>query len=154
VDAFDDRLRAGFGLIAFAVNRHVLHHMRRLGSEFGMDFETAYVLGTLAQLNVAPGLYPGAEPSAVLRSDGLVAGHTVPVRLAQLCAVTGLPRESVRRRLLALQGQGKVQRTPHGLWVATERCADEQAFEFTRETVRSLLGTAACVRELLEPAAR
>lgn len=150
LDEFDARLRQNFALVAFAVNRHVLHHMHRIRHELGLDFETTFVLGTLAHLNIAQGLYPGAEPGTVLRPDGMVAGQPVPVRLAQLCEVTGLPRESVRRRLLQLQALGKVERTPHGLWIGSERGVDAAAFEFTRDTVRNLLRTAAHVQELLE----
>jgi hypothetical protein len=149
MDDFDARLRKNFALIAFAVNRHVLHHMYRITSELGLDFDTAFVLGTLAHLNIAPGLYPGAVPETVLRPDGMVASEPVPVRLAHLSAVTGLPRESVRRRLAQLQALGKVERTVHGLWITRERGVDESLYQFTRDTVRNLLRTADEVESLL-----
>jgi hypothetical protein len=150
-DAFDERLRSSFALVAFAVNRHVLHHMARIRKELGMDFEAAFVLGTLAHLSIARGIHPGVRPREVLRDDGLLAAGPRPVRLAQLCEVTGLPRESVRRRLLQLQALEKVERTAQGAWIPTEHGVDEHTFEFTRDTVRNLLRTAAEVDGLMTP---
>lgn len=152
VDAgFDRRLRERLSLVAFVANRHLLHHMQRVCRELDLDLESAFLLGTLAHLNVLSHLRPGVSPAEVLRTDGLIAAAPVPVRLSQLTAVCGLPRETVRRRLLAMQATGKVHRTAHGQWVASEGALDERTLEFTRETVLGLLAAADRVRELLGP---
>ena len=148
---FDRRLRERLSLVAFVANRHVLHHMQRVSRELDMDLESAFLLGTLAHLNVLSHLRPGVLPSEALRADGIVAAPPVPVRLSQLTAVCGLPRETVRRRLLVLQEAGKVQRTAHGQWIASERGVDQRMLDFTRGTVLSLLAAADRVRELLGP---
>ncbi len=141
-DDFNLRLDRAFGLLAFIVNRHLVHHMRRIALELDMDFESAYIYGTLAHMNVAPLLYPGAQPDEMLDRDGLGRATGIPVRLTDVAQVAGLPRETVRRKLEILMAKGKVERTTDGLWCYAKDGLDENIVKFTKQTIRRFLATA------------
>lgn len=140
---FDLRYQRAFGLLAFSVNRYIVDHMRRIGIELAMDLETAQIWGTLAHLNLLPGLPLGANPMDVLTEMGKSRGiETTSVRLAELAQIVGLPRETVRRKLEQLQKLGKVRRTENGRWHYCENAIGEAEIEFTRRTVLQFLRTA------------
>lgn len=152
---FDARFERAFGLVAYVANRHVLDHMRRITLELRMDLDTVFIWGTLAHLNVAPRLPPGADPSRVLTDTGMLPeGKLNTVRLADLSQITGMPRETVRRKLEKLQKQGKVQRDEDGGWVIVQSSVDASLRAFTRETTLRLLAAAGEVVSVLERAER
>jgi len=149
---FDQRFETVFGLVAFAVNRHVMDHMRRVVADLGLDMDTAYVWGTLAHLNVAPVLKLGADSADVLNAEGMLRAEPAPARLADLAEITRLPRETVRRKLEQLAALGKVERTASGGWVYRNTGIDAQTRDFTRETVLRLVRTTEVILALLEQA--
>lgn len=150
---FDQCFQQAFGLVAFAANRHILDHMRRITVELGMDLEMALIWGTLAHLNVMSALPPDSDLMAVLDDNGLAKfGKLEPVRLSDLAQVTGLARETVRRKLERLHALGKVERTDSGKWLFTNTGIDQASRDFTRETVIRLLRTAEAVIQALDQA--
>lgn len=149
-DEQEIRIERAFGLLAFIVNRHLIEHMRRVAMEMDMDFESAYIWGTLAHINVAPLLSPGAQPDELLGRDGRSRFSGIPVRLTDIAQVTGMPRETVRRKLETLLKNGKVERTADGLWCYAKTGVDEHAVKFTKQTIRRLLKTADELRTTME----
>lgn len=148
---FDQRYQRAFGLLAFTVNRHIVDHMRRICIELSMDTETAQIWGTLAHMNVLPNLPLGANPMEILdefgREDNI--GLT-PIRLSELTQITGLPRETVRRKLERLQIEGKIERTDDGKWIYLSTGVTELEVEFTRKTVLTFLSTAQTLLTILD----
>jgi hypothetical protein len=149
---YQKRIQRSFGLLAFIVNRHLIDHMRRLALKLDMDFEATYLYGTLAHLNVLQVVSPTADPRAVLTEQGFAKAEPVPVRLADVVQVSGLPRETVRRKLEALQSRGKVTRTPEGLWCYDQQGIDEDIVQFTLETIERFLKTADEMRAVIDKA--
>ncbi len=150
-DDFDARFQRGFGLLAFSVNRHIVDHMRRINLELGMDLEMAQIWGTLAHMNVLPFLPLGADPMNVLNEMGRKKSMALePIRLSQLSQITGLPRETVRRKLERLSAMGKVERNPDGRWVYRGTGVSDAEVEFTRKTVLKFLGTAQTLLTVLD----
>jgi hypothetical protein len=141
-DELEVRIDRAFSLLAFTVNRHLIEHMRRIALELQMDFELAYIYGTLAHINIAPFFYPGAQPNELLDGDGHGRFAGTPVRLTDLAQVTGLPRETVRRKLELLLKLGKVERTPDGLWCYAKTGVDAHVTKFTKQTILRFLNTA------------
>lgn len=150
LDELEQRIDRAWALVAFAVNRHLIEHMRRIAKELNMDFESAHIYGTLAHMNVAPLLPPGIRPSEVLEENGRGTIQGIPVRLTDLAQVTGLPRETVRRKLEALQEKGKVMRTADGLWCYDKTGVNEDTIEFTKKTIVRFLRTADEMRATLK----
>ncbi len=150
-ESFDARFQRAFGLLAFSVNRHLVDHMRRISVELSMDLETAQIWGTLAHMNVLPKLPLGANPMAFLDELGRnLALGLVPIRLSQLSQITGLPRETVRRKLEALSRLGKVERNAAGLWLYKDNGISAAEIEFTRKTVVQFLNTAQTLLSILD----
>lgn len=150
-DDFDQRFQRAFGLLAFSANRHMIDHMRRIVVDLEMDPETALIWGTLAHMNILPHLPLGADPMTVLDEIGMKKDEGIqPLRLAELAQITGLPRETVRRKLARLQVLGKVDRTEAGKWFYLRTGVGEQEREFTRLTVLKLLRTAQTLISILE----
>lgn len=150
-DDFDERFQRAFGLLAFSVNRHIIDHMRRIGVELSMDAESVQIWGTLAHMNVLPRLPLGADPMSLLDEMGRKKDLQLePIRLAELTQITGLPRETVRRKLELLCQQGKVERTDEGKWVYVDTGIDENTYEFTRKTVFQFLKTAQSLKAILD----
>ena len=145
----ESRLVKSFDLVAFAVNRHILSHMARVSRDLGMDLETAFVWGALAQFNVAhlagPGSLPGSVPDKATVGNSPFKG----ARLTDLTQIIGLPRETIRRKLVILQGAGKVERRSDGSWVIRHDGVDAHTREFTKETVRQFLQTANHIESIL-----
>lgn len=148
---FDQRYARGFGLLAFVCNRFVLNHMRRIGIELDIDLESAMIWGILAHMNNLPSLPMNADPMEVLNEIGTISkGDLVPLRLADLTMITGLPKETVRRKLERLRVAGRVERTAEGKWIFMRSAIGEAEREFTKQTVIFLLQTAESLQRILE----
>lgn len=116
-----------------------------------LDTESAIVWGLLAQLNVAHSIHYKKSEQRQFDDDGNVAPRPEmkPVRLTDLIQVTGMPRETVRRKLKILEEKGKVIQTENRHWRILESGVDAEAIEFTKITTRLLLETARDVAQLL-----
>ena len=152
MDDFDQRFEKTFSMVAFATNRHLVDHMRRLITLLDMDVESALLWGLVAHLSVAHAMHPGALPSDLLAPDGFMLGEAHPVRLADLVQVSGLPKETVRRKLQRLRERGKLERSEDGRWAVLRTGVDETTYEFTRESVKRLLQTARVIEGILQHA--
>ena len=146
---FDRRFDKAFSMVAFAANRHLIEHMRRVNQGLGLDLETVMIWGIVAHLNVARSITPGAAPPEILNERGYLLGPMHPVRTIDIAQVSGLPKETVRRKLDRLRAAGKVQRDEAGRWQICESGVDASVVEFTRETVKRLLSTARAIEDML-----
>jgi DNA-binding transcriptional ArsR family regulator len=153
-DLSDANIERVYGLVSFIANRHLFDHMRRLVVVLELDLESVFIWGTLAQLNVASALRPGIDPLKVLESDGHVPESALrAVRLSHLAQISGMPRETVRRKLEALRERGKVERNSQGYWQVTMAGVDAQTRAFTVETVRRLISASDHIGRVLDLAA-
>lgn len=140
---FEQQFERSFGLLAYVCNRFIVNHMRRVMSELQTDLESSFILGTLAQLNVAAQWGGRFDRASILDDSGVVPDlQLMPIKLGNLSQITGLPRESVRRKLEKLRLLGKVERAEDGGWHLNKATYDNDFRAFTRETVRRLLSTA------------
>jgi predicted transcriptional regulator len=155
-DSWDDEaFDRAFSMVAFQVNRHLVDHMLRLSRSFDLDIEGLMLYGVLAHQNVAHLMLPGAPPASVLGADGRLRSDPTaalrPLRIRDLVQITGIPRETVRRKLTALESRALVRRTEDG-WVVEQGSISDDLREFTRESVRRLLATAREVGQTLDAA--
>jgi hypothetical protein len=145
-----------FGLVAFALNRHLIDHMLRCMRELDVDFESLVLWGLLSHLNIAHLMPPGAAVSQVLNESGRFKGPQGairPQRLRDLEQVSRLPRETIRRKLLRLQELGYVEQTEAG-WIFSRARVDPALREFNRESARRMLLLGQEVNRLLQDGAR
>ncbi|MCC7547273.1 MAG: helix-turn-helix domain-containing protein [Burkholderiales bacterium] len=145
LDDFHDSFDRAFSIVAFITNRFLVDHMLRAGRLLvENDYIELVIWGVLAHQNVAHLLPPGSMPTAILRRDGYVPDYERrmrPMKLRDVAQITGLPRETVRRKLEQLARRGYVLRTEEGWMVSVERVEPELR-EFTRESVLRLVTAA------------
>jgi DNA-binding transcriptional ArsR family regulator len=149
--AFDVAFDQSFALLAFAMNRHLIDHMLRAVRELDVDFESLVLWGLLSHLNVAHLVPPGTAPRSVLNEVGRFtgpAGEFRPMRLRDMEQISRMPRETIRRKLKALEEKGFVERRDDG-WVFSRDAVEPRLREFNRETLRRILALNEEVRRLL-----
>ena len=139
INNFEQRCLAAFPVVAFIANRHLIDHMRRMSAALDMDIECALLWGLVAHMNVARSIVPGAPASNVMNADGSFGGELHPVKLADVTLVSGLPRETVRRKLELLKKKGRIDKTPDGSWIHLESGVDEQTIQYTMDNIRRLI---------------
>lgn len=63
--------------------------------------------------------------------------------------ISGLPRETVRRKLKELEAKGRIRQTANGGWSLDVTCVDERLTAFTLETIHRLLAASKEIDDLL-----
>jgi hypothetical protein len=141
----DQAFDGAFSLVAFMMNRFIIDHLLRSGRRLtGNDFEALVIWGVLAHQNVAHLMPPGSLPAAILSESGRLAEGVEglrPLRLRDIAQITGIPRETARRKLERLAASRYVERRPDG-WVVSGERIEPELREFTRESVFRLLTVA------------
>lgn len=151
---FDVAYNRSFVLVAYIANRFLVDHMLRSARLFANnDFETMVIWGVLAHQNVAHIMPPGTRPDSVLSQRGRLEdeGRLRPLRLRDISAITGIPRETVRRKLEAMANKGFVRRISCG-WIVIGDRAEPDLREFTKETVVRLISVCEDILSVLESA--
>ncbi len=142
---------SAFSLVAFALNRYIVDHLLRFGRQFGPDYQMLVVWGVVAHQSVIHHMPAGSRPSTVLAQDGMLKApdpELRPVRQRDLSQITGIPKETVRRKLLKLEGEGWIRRQDSG-WVLNRDSIDPELREFSRESAKRLLAVSDHIRQLL-----
>jgi hypothetical protein len=156
-ERFEAAFDRGFSLAAFIMNRHLIDHFVRTSRHFDLDFESIVIWGVVAAQNTAHLLPPGSRPSTRLTPTGRLPeaeyAKLRPLRLRDVTQITGVPRETARRKLRALGAAGWIVETEAG-WVINRDRVDPDLREFTRESVRRFLGAAGDVNAVLLDAGR
>lgn len=138
--SFEKAFDRSFSMLAFISNRFVIDHMLRVGRLITEnDYETMVIWGVLAHQNVAHLMPPGSLPTAVLSERGRLVNIDAikPLRLRDVAAITGIPRETVRRKLEKLAEKSYVQRVEAG-WIVVGTRVEPDLRDFTRDTVMRL----------------
>jgi len=142
---FEAAYDGAFGIVAYATNRFLIDHMLRVGRILTQnDFEAMVIWGVLAHQGVAHLMPPGVLPSAILSERGRVVtddSQIKPLRLRDISDITGIARETTRRKLNQLAEKHFVRKVPLG-WVISSERVEPDLRDFTRESVMRLLAVA------------
>jgi hypothetical protein len=145
-----------FSIAAFTMNRFIVDQTIRASRQFDNDIEAMVLFGVLAHLNIAHLMPPGTRPSQALNADGRLPDAQPklrPLRLRDLCQVTGRPRETIRRKLVRLEAQGRVKRVAGG-YVYDLHSVDEPMRQLAADGVRRFLAAAEQITAALRDAER
>lgn len=138
---FDHAFDRSFSQLAFIANRYLIDHMLRVGRLITEnDYEAIVIWGVLAHQNIAHLMPPGSLPAAILNEKGRLDSDVDlrPLRLRDVAAITGIPRETVRRKLENLAEKKYVKRTEKGWSVIGDKFEPELR-DFSRETILRLV---------------
>lgn len=112
-------------VVAVTLNRPLVGYLQSLAKQLtGGDFEALVIWGEVAHLNIAQWVDGSSDPSTILSCLGRVADEPQGVRpahLHELTAATGIPRETVRRKLERLASLGCLRRLEAGWAICPER---------------------------------
>ena len=127
---------------SFIVERFLLSQVLGMARQMNGDFESLMIWGVLHLQNVARALaqtsaLPPMTPNDLLPDRLLLHGG---LRSSDLAHVTGIPRETVRRKLERLQASGKVGRHEDGRWHAYDDAVATPAI--ARDTLEKFGATA------------
>lgn len=135
----------------FLINEFILWHLNRVRGRFDGDLDCALILGEIAHFNMQKIISRTHQPNATM-NEALMQAKTAqhysavpdigelikPCNAFSISASTGIPRETVRRKILWLEEQGWVEKTPKGHLSITPQPAE--AFrEFNQEMVAEFL---------------
>lgn len=151
-DTSDAALERAGPLVAWQLLRHVVDDLVGVTAVFGTDLEALLVWAVLGCESLAPASSPAApRDAASAKAASGVRGapradraRPRPVRIRDLARITGIPRETVRRKLLALEAAGRAERVVHG-WVAT-RCDEDELRRLADAAMHRLRDTCEAVR--------
>ena len=135
--------------ISLALSEFTVPLLSSIYQAFRGDMVAAIVLGEIAHRNVEEWLAEHGNPEELLQDPSqrtLVRRPCNALSIAQAC---GLPRETVRRKVVTLIDQGYIYRSDEGYLYLTRNVGDGFE-EMTAKLVEQLLATARRLEALLE----
>lgn len=146
----------GFLAIVLHINRVRSLMLLSLRDQYHGDLEEAQIACVLMTATVGGNLLYANEALQRLGKDGLpdpILGpwRKLPLRVSELVGATGLPRETVRRKLLKLESNSLAERDSSGRWLWVMAQVGKTREEY-REVSSRLLHAASQLRELLKAA--
>ncbi len=150
-------------LLYFLINEFIVWHLSRLRARFDGDLDCALILGEIGHFNVQKILSRTRTPDAAIhealhQARGLKHYSEVPdvdellkpCNALSISASTGIPRETVRRKIQWLEKQGWIEKNSKGQLSITP--VPVEAFrEFNQEMLDEFLNVCESVRTVLHP---
>lgn len=138
--------------IATLMGWFFLRYLGRLYEKFEGDFVLAIVLGEIAHHNICR-FYSKGKPSVSNKVTGLTP-HQVwddleSCNAFSLSAATGIPRETIRRKISILVKKGWIQKISTGGYVIIQGVSDHFADDFNLQTFKDLMETSDDLRRIL-----
>ena len=139
--------------LSYVSGRFMTEHLIRVHQLFEGDLTAAVVLATVAQHGVQRYYDEVARHSTAgfdrLVADGAHVDHLRPCNALSVSNATGIPRETVRRKVRWLQQRGWLEIGPRGRLSVVPRMSDDFA-EFDLETIERLHACSVAMRRVLD----
>lgn len=147
----------------FLINEFILWHLSRVRARFEGDLDCALILGEIGHFNVQKIISRHHTPNAVMH-EALLKTQTVKrysevpdigdlikhCNALSISASTGIPRETVRRKIQWLEEQGWIEKNAKGHLSITPLPAE--AFkEFNQEMLSEFFNTYQRIQAVLSP---
>jgi hypothetical protein len=135
-----------------SVNMFIVRHLIRVYHAFDGDLLEAIVLGEVAHHNVSPYLAAlnEARRNGAASPPGPDSAAYLPTNAFSIAQSTGIPRQTVRRKVKALVARGWLLESKAGLVVSP--APFEHFREFNREMAADVLSTLNTVLRLTQAA--
>lgn len=141
--------RSALRSVATILARYEMRKLKRLLSDFDNDIMLPLLLGEIALHNVGV-LENGADVVHGSHKVDTVEAPLRPCNAYSIAAATGLPRETVRRKIGRLVEQGWVEKSDNGHLYMAPRTFDHFSKLLQSRDLPELLETADRVRSQLE----
>ena len=131
----------------------LLRHLQRVRVAFDGDFLLAIVLGEIAHHNICRYYSSGRRIESIRDvdyedPDGLP--HLESCNAYSLSNATGIPRETVRRKISKLVKRGWIKRDARGGFLVTQEPSRHFSADFNVRSLADLMETADALRKILE----
>lgn len=143
--------RTALRSVATILARYEMRKLKRLLNDFDNDIMLPLLLGEIALHNV--GVLENGRDMRPVRDECVGGSEEAPLRPCNaysIAAATGLPRETVRRKIGRLVEQGWVEKCENGHLYMAHRTLDHFSKLLQSRDLPELLETAERVRSLLE----
>jgi len=134
--------------ISVALSGFTVPLLSRIYHAFDGDVVQAIVLGEIAHRNVASWLANQANPEDPLYDAAQHNALMRPCNSLSIADASGIPRETVRRKVVTLIERGAIYRDAQGYLYITPNVGDNYE-DMTAELVENLLKTARSLEALL-----
>jgi hypothetical protein len=128
----------------------LIRHLIECRRTFGGDLDLFLVFSIIGERSFTPRNVPESMTEQEFRASPVSTVQPVAINLQSLADYSGIPRETVRRKLAALIDMGWIERDAQGLIVVTDQAKDGLA-ALTQSSVRYLRDLAAAFDEPTEP---
>jgi hypothetical protein len=129
--------------LAYLLNHYLTEHLVRVSRAFGGDLTAAVVLGTIAHHNLRrfhdEVVTKSAESMHDLVQRGAHREYLRPCNAMSVASATGVPRETVRRKIAWLVARGWVRRVGRDQLYIDEKVGADFA-QFSLGTIELLSG--------------
>jgi hypothetical protein len=136
-------------MLTYEVGLFMMEHLRNVYREFGGDIALCMVLGEIAHHNARHfmrELLPRSGKDAkTLATDATVASSLRPCNALSIAQASGIPRETVRRKIDKLEKLGWVSRDGKAS-LRVNRVVGRQFKELDRKTITDLLELSTRIR--------
>lgn len=134
--------------ISVALSGFTVPLLSRIYHAFDGDVVQAIVLGEIAHRNVESWLANQANPEDPLYDTAQHQASMRPCNSLSIAEASGIPRETVRRKVVALLERGGIYKDAQGYLYLAPNVGDHYEY-MTAELVESLLETARSLEALL-----
>ena len=140
--------------VAVIMAHFFLRYLNLLYHEFEGDLVLPMVLGEIAHHNILR--FYSQKDNTIEVQEQLETypdrmKHLEPTNAFSLSQATGIPRETVRRKIDKLKKKGWVVQNEQGEVFMSETVSDHFTKSFNKQILSELLRTADCIRNLLKP---
>jgi len=139
--------------VAIIMGHFFLRYLNLLYREFEGDLVLPMVLGEIAHHNIFR-FYSRMGSSIEVHEQLLThpesKQHLEPTNAFSISHATGIPRETVRRKIKKLEKKGWIVKNERGELFMSETVGEHFMKDFNKRLLSELLETTECIRELLE----
>ena len=141
-------------IIALIMGHFMLRHMNRLYHAFDGDLVMPIVLGEIAHHNIIK-LYSRSGNCFIVRDriDKEQPKILEPTNAYSISEATGIPRETIRRKIDKLVKEGWLIKSPRGEVTISETVGEHFMSDFNKISLAELLETSNCIKEILDSGA-
>ncbi|MEE4112820.1 MAG: hypothetical protein V2I40_08395 [Desulfobacteraceae bacterium] len=142
-------------LVAVIMARFFLRYLNLLYREFEGDLILPMVLGEIAHHNLFRFYSPKGDSVEINKQAANYPErmkHLEPTNAHSISQATGIPRETVRRKIDKLQQKGWAVKNDRGEVVMSEAVIDHFTKDFNKKILAELLQASESIRNLLKPA--
>ena len=138
--------------VAVIMGHFMLRHLNRLYQEFDGDLILPIVLGEIAHHNVMR--FYSHEDHCLdvqenMERDSDFAKNLEPTNAYSISEATGIPRETVRRKIDKFLKRGWLVKSPRGEVTMSETVSEHFMKDFNKKLLTELLEASECISRLL-----